>query len=926
MVDNDQNSDLEENFMEFDFPLPLNKISENLAKLHVHISNLLDLPNDEELNFIFTTAASLCDPFTQPEENEKCLLSIDCLSDVLIAIAYKNHLRYIEEDSDIDINSIKFTLSTKFFSLLRNIHILLNAFDELQLRYVDNDEEQWIESLPKWTPLPGIARDEYNLKLVYSIACVLIVSIYKLFKPVDGPYNLSLNPYMQFFIKLWKCHTNIILLGIEIDRRIEADNYNKEDREGSPDIVLNTMRGSSAVRYVLAWIINQNPTLLNEPDEGEVIYPEDIDIKDETLINFTQPCMRKRVNGGSLLIDMRLVVISMLIINLGLNFTAGKFKKNKMKESEKNHEKIEKRRINQSNPYSELGDILIDLEYDDRFDEDVRYVFEYEYDEMEEEWPSPEKDSVTSENDGSIDNKEAGANSSISTAVRQTEENAIEFDELGRDWRDLPRGENANFQSDFLKKVLEYNNLDDKSQSDDFLSTWEELSQSLSYLCINSIEDDLEAEQKLGQVVINTISNAIKNEVEKKKSSISPDLIYKYWASAASEEEIQETQENNKLIIPIYTITKFELLMLNNSKLARCLMDEMLMCNGYRRVLIWFLTHNINLSTLLIDYIFELLVGLRGDDNRQKPYTFTRCGGKIPLSEIEELMLLHEFLTNCCIYLSATDGIEIDDGYKVVLAESIAKKYMTLMCLMINQLINLGIIDLSPNKTDDDDHIHDYSNELQVLLINWVGKLPVARELFFKVKNSQYEVGETTPTQKLQVEEVINDDEYNEEQRNKLIEKYSSMTSNEISEDLEKNKANLNTIKAYTKLIEDHILTVIHSHVTTTPQDSTLVGRNLTDLNNDFSFFFSHFNTLSKIEIFSEELFEKFEPFITIGEKEATKQGIDKPDDIPELVSQEEVFESEFNEDFLNGDVNFKNKTPAKHNKKKSKKKKSRKK
>ena len=48
---------------------------------------------------------------------------------------------------------------------------------------------------------------------------------------------------------------------------------------------------------------------------------------------------------------------------------------------------------------------------------------------------------------------------------------------------------------------------------------------------------------------------------------------------------------------------------------------------------------------------------------------------------------------------------------------------------MINHLIQMGIIDLSGNKSD---HLHDYTNELQVLLINWIGKVPGAREIIFQ--------------------------------------------------------------------------------------------------------------------------------------------------------------------------------------------------
>lgn len=124
----------------------------------------------------------------------------------------------------------------------------------------------------------------------------------------------------------------------------------------------------------------------------------------------------------------------------------------------------------------------------------------------------------------------------------------------------------------------------------------------------NSIEGNSQAECKIGQVVINTIAKSILDNTENRESSITPAKIYQYWASLASMEAIKITQDdNNKMIVPIFNVTNFELFFHNNSQLARAAMDEMLMCKGHRRLLIWFLTHNINISISLVDYIYELL-------------------------------------------------------------------------------------------------------------------------------------------------------------------------------------------------------------------------------------------------------------------------------------------------------------------------------
>lgn len=936
--------------VEFDFPLPLNNISQDFTKRHSDLARILDIPQDDEhLDFVFSTVVLLCDPFTQPEENENTILSVDCVADLVIALAYTKYMEIHGEELEIDIiesnggnnnnsnnvngeetnkrtpkprvniESIKFELSVQFFTIVRRIHTALNAEDELDLRYVNNDEDHDMQNIPLWTPKEALQGEEFNLKLVYAVACVLLLAIYKLFKPREGgEYNLTLNPYLHYFLRLWKCHTNVILLGLEIDRRLELFRSHHEDAsEETPEIVKQTLKGSSAVRYVLAYIINQNPSLLFDELKSNFLEGEN-DIKDEALLNFLQPLARKKLNGGSLLIDMRLVIIALLIINSGISFTVGLFQ---LADKKSGSGDEAARRLNQSRRITEIGDILIDLEYDDRFDEDIRYIFEYEYDDSEADWLDVSEDEVLAPQDEQVVDGEVDLEGrlakdvkDISLAVRvKDQSDVIEFDEQGRDWRDLPRGENEVFADWFIKKAEAFEKLEEKERqdSDDFFSSWHELKMTFEFLKTNSIEGDTEAETRMGQVVINTISKTIKDELDGiQDAQITPDQIYQYFSKPATEAAIRVTQENNKLIIPIFNITNFELLLHNNSKLARCAMDEMLMCRGYRRVLIWFMTHNINLSALLIDYVFELLAELRGNQSRQTPYLFTRQGEKLVFSEVEQLMLLHEFLTNCSIYLSATDGIEIDDGYKVVLAESIAKKYMSLLCLMVNQLINIGIIDLSiPNGEDDD--IKNYKNELQVLLINWVGKLPEARQLFFKIKNSSIEEKqkEEPSTTESTVGYV-----YDKKEQAELFEWFAPRSTAEINEELERDKHKLLIVEDFTHRIESHLYNILGVEK---KSKMHLLG-GLKQTTEDIQFFFQHFNTLCKIELVAESLFEEFENIVSTGPTKVVQVPTDHT-----VENKNEAFDAEFNSEFLNGEGEFKP-LPAtsSSSKKKSKKKK----
>lgn len=859
----------------------------DLTDRHAAIAVILKVP--EDLQYIFDTIASLCDPFTQPEENEKVLLSVDLIADVVIGITYSwwvNRKNTTTEDSkedaddnedhddtedgredlddterkegnekedtvgdEMDINSIKFELSTLYYKLLRIINTSINASDELTTRYLNNDPQHYLGNLPKWTPPLSLSHDEINLKITYSIACVLLLCIYKLFK--KDRYNLTMNPYLHYLLKMWKCHTNVILLGLEIDRRIEFDNHENNTTEETPEIVKLTLKGSSSVRYVLAWILNQNPSLLYEQ--------VDEDIRGSSLIDFQQPM--RRANGGGILIDMRLVVIGMVILSGESPQKVGESpntKKIAEKSDIKDTPNEGQRRINQMNPITEIGDVLIDLEYDDRFDEDIRYIFDSDEDYDEPEAPEDEPlESLADEDEsGSVQPKETAHTETRDTAVRSK---SIEFDEFGRDWRDFPRGENTEYQPWFLEKVAEFQRLKDPSQSDFFFSAWDELHSTLEFLSTNTIEGESEAEKRVGQVVINSIAKLIMEETASETNS-DTDKIYKYWSLPASDVAIETT---NKSIVPVLSITNFELLFLNNNKLARCLMDEMLMCHGYRRVLIWFLTHNINLSALLIDYIFELLTGMRGKS--QTSYRFTRLGGKLILSEVEQLMLLHEFLTTSGVYLSATNGMAIEGGYEVVLADSVGMKYMLVICLMIEQLIAKGVIDLAGEE------IHDYKAELQALLVNWVGRLPEARKLFFRVSQGQVVASES---KSLTMPHLSNSANLTE-----LIKKYSFLTSSQIAEDLQSSDSNALIMAEFTSsmvLFINQFLGLM-----------TKKGVPAKTVHLHFALFFEYFNTFCKIELVAETLFDAFESIV--GGVKEDKVNVSDTELEPEKVEMDEL-------------------------------------
>ena len=116
-----------------------------------------------------------------------------------------------------------------------------------------------------------------------------------------------------------------------------------------------------------------------------------------------------------------------------------------------------------------MGDILIDLEYADRFDEDIKYMLECElYDDAED-------DKYNEANSKKLFKAELGGakGEDVSIIPSEITESLIvpelEFDDLGRDWRDITRGGNNEFNDLFLAKLKEFEALPNKSDSDDFL-------------------------------------------------------------------------------------------------------------------------------------------------------------------------------------------------------------------------------------------------------------------------------------------------------------------------------------------------------------------------------------------------------------------------------------------------------------------------
>jgi hypothetical protein len=628
---------------------------------HRVLSNLMGI--GVGVSPLFSLVSMLTDPISQPKETDAHVISLELLSQLIIAFEY-------------DSSSItpEFDLAKRLFLIVENSLKLLNCDDEIKLRGLNNSDIKvdWRPRLTEWTPR-GI--NDQDLRLIYMIDCVCIYTIFKLYAYSEP--DLCLNPFLEFFLRLWKIFTNVVLLGLEIDRRVEL----LENME-TPNVVKQIIRGSSAVRYVLA-------TILNDDVQNRMHDFEHLNIHD-----YLSPYGR-RCGSGALHADVRWYVGAMLALGSELN---------------------------------EVVETLVDLEPNDRYDEDIKYMFSHEYEDFHHEQLFPEEykdDEVDDEpvmyvdQDGNFhrvvkqrctcqffDDEEAEEMEShgeeneqfndIPQAVRS--EQSIEFDEMGRDWRDVARGGNIFFNTEFpLDESHCYN--------------WPELESIFDQMTAESIPDDV------SQRVIKTIARSVKLELEQEisksvgnnvkdvpKEVVTTDKIYDKWSSE----------------------WVFEAMLALNPDAAYSMLDEMFMANGYRRVLIWFITH-LALSFALMNYVFELVNGLRGEIRISKRFRFSRQGPLV-LSEIERSMLLHEFFSNCLIYLSKTT-----DKYKSSqsgAAENVTElerciKIVKLVCLMVNKLIENESIDME-----------EYKIEITSLLINWIGIVGEAKELFFKINKN----------------------------------------------------------------------------------------------------------------------------------------------------------------------------------------------
>jgi hypothetical protein len=816
---------------------------------------------ESDLNhIIYRLTLGLCDPLQQPPDNDKQVLSLDFLADVLIPLSYHKVSQMPNFPSKHgNVHFIKFTLSTLYFRLYCALQETLNTNDELKLRHVDNSPDHWFDNLHYWVPSKEVQLRPHQFKVYYSMSCLLLVAIYKLFAPElpQEPYNLTKNPYLFHLVKSWKCHTNVILLALEIDRRIELQNEEEDsDENQTPEIIYNVLEGSSAVRSVLAWVLNQNPSV-DIPDTNldlETIEDPDVDwsfdIKEIPLLEYVLPLSRHRANCGALRVDMRLIVIGLILIRSGSHVVSASAP------SSKPAVPYSYRKQAQQDAVRSVGDLLVDLEYDDRFDEDIRYVFEYELDGFQDE----------------------------------DEKKILDEAEL----EPVAIGDNMDYTPEYLEVIKSFEAATQEDKRKYIFDDVTELGYYLKFVILKTPPSSKTQELQWGQVLLNSIAYA-KHASSETHYYLYPGIVLGFLKMPASIEDIEECRKKNLFLLPISPITNFELFLKNNTQLARSVLDELMMFPYTRSKTLHFLSKDQNLNPLMIDYVYELVSGLRGRQEHSA-YTFSRLGGKVILDEREVQLFLHNFLTRCNEYFAAVDGFEDPDGNRVILPESVAKKTMLLLCLMINRLVAQGIITLGS------DGPGTFNTELRGLLIGWIGKVKEARTLYFEISSALYDDardGIREQANGFDEEPGEKVDEISTKARNYGISE-ATMAKIESWESSAETVAIMNTSKAmrdefdnYVGRLKEYITSIVSGSEVRSNIPADIVA-------GDLRFYLDNFNVLCKVDYFAGAMFEVVESCVR---------------------SEPRLWENEFSEAFINGETEFKD-GKKKKKKKKSKKKK----
>ena len=292
---------------------------------------------------VFAVIAVMADPWTTPSdtgEYDEFLPSLSMVCDVVLAVCLPMY------GDDMQDEGSEFRFACDLATILLCCTEKLHCKDEeaLQKAIVSSD---WQKTVQNWVPdstlsnIVYLASDFHRLRLVYTICVVCVTVIGRLFAWKN---NACLNPFLYMLLRIYKLQSKVILLGLQVDRQDESQGF-----PGYPEEIRYVVKGSSALRSATALVLND--------DYARRVH----DFKHETLEHFMGPWGR-RVGNSRLRCDNRVFASSLLSMGTSLD---------------------------------DVGDLMKGFHTEDRYDEDIKYMFEMEFEsDPEDEYSRQHEESM----------------------------------------------------------------------------------------------------------------------------------------------------------------------------------------------------------------------------------------------------------------------------------------------------------------------------------------------------------------------------------------------------------------------------------------------------------------------------------------------------------------------------------------------------
>lgn len=598
---------------------------------HEFLYQFLDIePQDK---YIFYLLVSLCDRKTQPSQSETQQLSLDLLTDAFIAIAYLH-----DEEPGVEVSHQRFKLSITLYKFLLILLESLGPSKEAELDIMGFCyDELWDAKLKLWTPKADLSLDFKALKLCYLMTCILMNSLRKLFIDDSGLCNMALNPYMHKFLEIWKLYSVVVYTCLQIDRRLE------EEDADTPDFILEILKGASLVRYVLAFSLS----FAGVPGENSVEslnyedYDYVVDTEEVSLETFYEPVHRTKANGGAMTKNVRRFELLRFILNAGVSFEG-------------------------YDGMHDEGHLM-----GDRYDEDVRYIF----DGFEEADEYDENDSFYTQGSQAEDAYTEGQPDLLENAVSSETDGEMTATQFMRRYTEKPN-------SFYLPQYFEQSRCEDDHSF--IVAIYQLLYQPL----------DLQEFFDLGQKILTTIAYNLNFHplyiLNEEEAYFYPSLFFDH---TPKEEVVNEFCRDN-LITPIFSVSLFDLIVAKSQQLAACILYELstdavteilksemnikAKYNQKEIAMLYFLKQP-NLSMGLIGIVFDML-------NKfpiEGPFKLSGSKNYIDLNDEQRLIAAYQFFSAAQDFLDAMKGINFDNGVELRLEKSTAKNLVTLICLMI---------------------------------------------------------------------------------------------------------------------------------------------------------------------------------------------------------------------------------------------------